>query len=443
MVTRNEIRAGGALVGDALGGGVRAIRHVHAAIADRVFEALTPGASPVRLVHDAVTAATYGTVQVAHLATPRIGAMAAAAFSTDQGSAGGSRPAARLALGTLNGLWGDRVERRYSALATPMALRSDGADVALTSTDVARTYPQATKRVAVFVHGLCEHERSWWHRAERHHGDPAVSYGTLLRDEHGFTPVYLRYNTGRCIADNARSLSDLLEELVELWPVPVEEMVLIGHSMGGLVIRGACHTGAEAGRSWPAPVRHVFCLGTPHLGARLEQGVEALAVALGRLPETRPAAGFLDTRSAGVKDLRHGACVADDAHGHDPGRFVRRRREEVPFLEHASYYFIAATVTRDPGHPAAAWVGDLIVHPPSASGRDRDRQVPFPAENGAHLGGMNHLDLLNHPAVYAQLAAWVGGAADQRVGWSGGGFERLGFSVLSATPRTPPSGAGG
>ena len=411
MVTRDEIRAGGALAGDTLGSGVGAIRHVHRAVADRVFDALTPAATPVRLVHDAVTAATYGTVRAAHLAAPRIGAMAAAAFTADQGAASGTRPAGRLALGTLNGLWGDRVERRYAALATPMALRSDGADVALTGTDVELAYPRATGRLAVFVHGLCENDESWWHGAERRHGDPAVSYGTLLRDEHGFTPLYLRYNTGRCIADNARSLSDLLEELVDLWPVPVEELVLVGHSMGGLVIRGACHTGAEAGRSWPSSVRHVFCLGTPHLGARLEQGVEALATALGRLPETRPAAGFLDARSAGVKDLRHGACVEEDAHGHDLRSFVRRRVQEVPFLEHASYYFIAATVTRDPRHPAAAWVGDLIVHLPSASGRDRDRQLPFPAENGAHLGGMNHLDLLNHPAVYAQLEAWVGGAA--------------------------------
>ena len=40
----------------------------------------------------------------------------------------------------------------------------------------------------------------------------------------GWTPVYVRYNTGRRISENGRSLAELLEETVADWPVDVEEI---------------------------------------------------------------------------------------------------------------------------------------------------------------------------------------------------------------------------
>jgi hypothetical protein len=52
-------------------------------------------------------------------------------------------------------------------------------------------------------------------------------------------------------------------------------------------------------------------------------------------------------------------------------------------------------------------VGDLFVHLPSAAGDGEDRYIGFPAENGVHVGGLTHFDLLNHPAVYDQLRTWI------------------------------------
>lgn len=408
MVTSREVRAGGALVGDVLGEGVRSVREVHAAIAGRVFDALTPAAAPVRVMHDAIAATSYGVTRLAHVAIPRLAALAGSPFIAPGAPSVTARDSGRLAVAALNGLWGDRMQRQYDALALPIALRVAGADVELTAAGVARAFPDATGDLAVFVHGLCETEHSWALAAERHHGEPSVTYGSLLQDDLGITPVFLRYNTGACLDDSARALAELMEQVVAVWPVPVEQVVLVGHSMGGLVIRGACHTGAEAGHSWTEAVRHVFCLGSPHLGARLERGVDAAATALQRLPETRPAARWLDSRSAGVKDLRYGVCLADDERDHtEAARFVRHRRDEVPFLPHAAYYFVSATLARDPDHPAAGMIGDLFVHPSSAAGRGEDRHLPFPAENGAHLGGLHHFDLLNHPAVYEQLKGWI------------------------------------
>ncbi len=222
-----------------------------------------------------------------------------------------------------------------------------------------------------------------------------------------FTPVYLRYNTGLRISENGRALARLLDELLAAWPCGVAELVLVGHSMGGLVARSACHYAELEGRRWTDAVRHVFCLGTPHLGADLEKGVNALGWALGRLPETKPIETFLNARSVGIKDLRFGSCIEEDWRDCDPDEFLRDRCREVPFLPDANYYFVGATLSDG---PLGALLGDLLVRLPSASGKGngRGRSIPFEVDKGHELSGLNHFDLLNHPAVYEQIRAWIG-----------------------------------
>lgn len=68
---------------------------------------------------------------------------------------------------------------------------------------------------------------------------------------------------------------------------------------------------------------------------------------------------------------------------------------------------MAASLTRDVEHPAGQLLGDGLVRYPSASGAGRTRRIPFEIDNGAHLGGLDHLSLLNHPAVYARLRDWL------------------------------------
>jgi hypothetical protein len=155
-------------------------------------------------------------------------------------------------------------------------------------------------------------------------------------------------------------------------------------------------------------VRHVFCLGTPHLGADLEKGLNALGSALARLPETRGLSSFINARSVGIKDLRYGSCVEADWCDCDPDEFLRDRCQEVPFLAHAHYYFVAATLAEG---PLGSAVGDLLVRVPSASGRGngKGRRIPFEVANGQELSGLTHFHLLNHPAVYAQLRTWISG----------------------------------
>jgi pimeloyl-ACP methyl ester carboxylesterase len=381
-----EIRATGELAGRALAGTGTLVRDVHAAIARRAFAAAGPGGEPARIVHDGVSAAVYGSVRATLSALPRgAGAMLARTTPPDAPSLADSRRGA-LALAALNGAIGDALHADDSALAVPMTLRRRGAIVD----------PEVVggDRLAVFVHGLGETDAAWRLGADARR----PGYGAWLQRDFGYTPLELRYNTGRHISDNGRDLARLLERVEA-----AEEIVLVGHSMGGLVARSACHYGRLEGHRWTAPVRHVFCLGSPHLGAPLEKGANLLGWALRLVPETRPVARIVDGRSAGIKDLRYGACLEEDWCDCDPDELLTDRCRDVPFLEHATFYFVAATLNGVTGEV----LGDLLVRYPSAAGSGRRRRIGFAIENGRRLGGLTHLDLLNHPAVYEQMRAWL------------------------------------
>ena len=199
-------------------------------------------------------------------------------------------------------------------------------------------------------------------------------------------------------------LAGLLDGLTAVWPEHVDELLLLGHSMGGLVIRSACHYGRQESAAWVDRVRHVFYLGSPHLGAPLARAAGFAGWAFGKAAETRPFVTLVNGSSPGIKDLRHGYVLADDWADCDQDSCVRDHRGDTPLLAGANHYTISATVTADPGHPLGAVAGDLLVQPASAHGRRGAHQhIPFPVGSRHGLGGMHHFDLLNHPAVWAVI----------------------------------------
>jgi pimeloyl-ACP methyl ester carboxylesterase len=378
------------------------VEGVHRAVAGRSFRAMEPAGAPASLLHDGIATGTYRAIGIAMRGAGGGAGLVADLLPADAGRLS-SRPGWGSVLAYLNGLAGDRLAEEGSGAAIPMALRAGNADVAPDRETLAAAFPGAGDRLAVFVHGLCGSEHSWDARP----GPDSVCYGARLEAELGHSPVYVRYNSGLHVSENGRALSALMERVTAAWPAPIREIALVGHSMGGLVARSACHYGVESGACWIDAVRHVFCLGTPHLGAPLEQAMAALGRSLGALPETAPFAGLLNRRSVGIRDLRFGSIVDEDWIGEDADGFLRDAGQEVPFLETAAYYFIAVTVTRDSDHPLGRALGDLLVRFPSASGQDGARRVPFAAGYGRHIGGMHHFDLLHRPGVYEQLVRWL------------------------------------
>ena len=388
-----------------LSDGAAGLYGFHRAIAARAFAATGPGGAPARALHDAISPRAYAGVAGAFRL---IGAVADAGLGrrrVDDGRALSSSPRGALVVGALTGLIGDRLESERSDLHEPMAARLGGRAIALDPTALRAAYPDATGRIVVFLHGLMESEFSWRAGA----GPDGSTYGSRLREELGLTPVELRYNTGRHISHNGLELADLLEGLVAGWPVEVERVALVGHSMGGLVARSACHQAAERGDDWVGRVRHVVSLGSPHMGAPLAQGVHWASAALHAVPETRPLASFLRRRSAGIRDLRQGSLVDADWRDCDPDALRAEACQEVPLLEGATHCFVAATVLPNTRHPVSRLVGDFLVLEDSASGRSRTRRIPFEAEHGLVIGGTHHIALLNHPEVYDRLRVWLAG----------------------------------
>jgi pimeloyl-ACP methyl ester carboxylesterase len=193
--------------------------------------------------------------------------------------------------------------------------------------------------------------------------------------------------------------------------VPVDDVVLIGHSMGGLVARSALHQargGTPQAHPWTALVRDTITLGSPHLGAPLERGVHRLTAALATLPETRPLARLLALRSVGIKDLGRGTLVEADWSGRDLDAVSPGTHTHVPLLDGARHFVVLVTVSPNPVGPVAELVGDLLVSPRSASGdTGDDDRLAFPPDHVHRIGGIHHQDLLGHPLVYARMRQWL------------------------------------
>src|SRR5947209_11234425 len=354
-------------------------------------------------MHDRIVGAVYGGLKGSVLGMGRVadGALVRRPHLAQRAVSTTPRGAALVA--AINGLIGDTLERRQSPLHQPMAVRVNGDAVGVSRDELASAYPKAAPRIAVFLHGLMETEFSWrW--GSRESGE---SYGTLLERELGFTPVYIRYNSGRRISENGRSLAELVEQMVAAWPVPVSEVALVGHSMGGLIARSGAYLADRDRLAGPTLAKPIVSLGTPHMGAPLEQFVHYASAGLAVLPETQPISRFLRRRSGGIRDLRQGSLVDEDWRDRDPDVLRAEACQEVPLLNGATHSFVTATITRSPRHPLGRLIGDALVLTPSGSGRSRTRRLAFDEEYGHHVGGAHHFALLNHPAVYDKLRTWL------------------------------------
>jgi pimeloyl-ACP methyl ester carboxylesterase len=286
-----------------------------------------------------------------------------------------------------------------------MTFRYDGADIILHRPTVADQLSGATGSVCLFVPGLMSSDAVW-----RFPGQEGTTYGSRLAADRNVTPVFLRYNSGRHVSANGRQLAVLLEALVAAWPVEIDELNLVGHSMGGLVVRSACHYGALEGCLWVEKVRRVFLLGAPMSGAPLEKLVHAADFTLTTIwnPVTRLVGRAMRRRSAGIKDLRFGALVEEDWSSHGPDELRWPRRQPVPLLPTADHYVIAGTLAGGSDHPAARVLGDPLVTFFSAKAQTLTdwRATPFADSHVRNLPRIGHMALAHHDDVYDQILAW-------------------------------------
>jgi hypothetical protein len=311
----------------------------------------------------------------------------------------------------VNAVLGDYLERQHSHLAIQMGLYHDGRLLRPVAPELHERDLGSSTRIAVFLHGLGQNEACWIYP-----DSPATSYGSLLRAELGLTPFYVRYNTGRHISQNGRELAALLEQLAAALPA-VDDITLVGHSLGGLVIRSACHYGALSGHRWLTQVHRAFYLGSPHLGSPLEKAGSLVSLVLGSIdnPVVRLIHDVTDLRGASIKDLCYGSLLDEDWQASATAATSAsapewRRPKVVPLASGIEHYFVAGTLTKDASHAAAAVLGDAVVSVPSAT--DPARRAALPAHHWAVAAGVAHMHLSHSPVVYALIRAWFGAAPE-------------------------------
>ncbi len=311
-----------------------------------------------------------------------------------------SSPRREAVLAALNGVLGDYLAATNNPLAIHMQVRRGGTALELSRAALTQAIPQASAKILVLVHGLCMNDLQWKRDGHDH--------GAALAAELGYTTLYLHYNSGLHISTNGRAFAALLQQVHTAWPVPVEQLVIVGHSMGGLLARSACHYAKLARAAWLRKLGALVFLGTPHHGAPLERAGNRVHLLAGISPYTAPFTRLARLRSTGVKDLRHGNLLDTDWVGVG-ATHLPDIRNPVPLPARVACYALAASKRAQPATAPRQHLGDGLVGVRSALGLHDDpaRTLAIPATQRKICYALNHFDLLSSAEVYATLHDWL------------------------------------
>lgn len=306
-------------------------------------------------------------------------------------------------LAILNGVVGDYLQENKNPLTISMSLKQNGAaiDFDKIKKEKEKNDKKVSGKILLMVHGLCMNDIQWTWKGHNH--------GEILADSLDFVPVYLHYNTGLHISENGQKMNLILEELIENWCVPVEEIVILVHSMGGLLSRSAFFYGTKNGQSWTKFLTKIIFLGTPHHGSPLERIGNHVDRLLTAIPYAKPFTRLGKMRSSGITDLRFGNLVTEDWEGRD--RFEKQidERKIIPLPKNVECFTIAAIIGKLGDNLKEKTVGDGLVQLKSALGKHENeaQNLGFKPENTMILYEANHLDLLSDKRVLEQVKKWI------------------------------------
>ncbi|WP_426007975.1 lipase family alpha/beta hydrolase [Aeromonas salmonicida] len=307
-------------------------------------------------------------------------------------------------LATLNGVMGDKLVASHNALATPMTLRYLGAPL---NWHAMPPELAGQSRVLLMVHGLCMNDLQWQTQTKGKDKEQTLNHGEILASTLGYVPVYLRYNSGLPISQNGQELASQLAQLATHWPGHISEISVLAYSMGGLVIRSACHYASQSEASWPDVLKNLVFLGTPHHGAPLEHAGHWLEQLLPATAYTEPFVRLARLRSAGIKDLRHGTLLDDQDHTRDTAS--TDPRPPLPLPAGVACFAIAATTAAKRNLLADRLIGDGLVPLHSALGQHKEarHQLAFAPSHCWIAYRTSHMGLLGSPQVTHQLLHWL------------------------------------
>ncbi len=403
--TANDVRGASRLVIDATLGITDIVESMHANIARVPIVTTSKESNRTGGLTRAIYGSVRGITRVVGSGLDAVIALAEPALSRLP-----TVPAREALISALNGVFGDHLVAQNNPLAITMALRHDGTPLTLTANALQAQLPELSGNIVVLVHGLCMNDLQWHIAADKKTNESAHDHGSALQCDLGYTPLYLHYNSGQHISTNGRAFAAMLKSLVAVWPVAVQSIVIVAHSMGGLVSRSALYYGTKSRHKWCKYVDKLICLGTPHHGAPLERGGRWIDVLLSAAPYAKPFAKLGKARSAGITDLRHGSIVDDDWNSD-----ATTQIKTMPLPAHIRCYAIAANMMgKSPSRDVLArahetMIGDGLVPIASALGQHSNpsRALHFSKSNQRVLHGVNHMDLLKHAQAYPALLKFV------------------------------------
>ncbi len=314
----------------------------------------------------------------------------------------GDQPPTRrqlLAVSSINGAFGDWLAQQGRVWAQPMHLRRHQTLLRLDVESLKATISHPKPHVIVLVHGLCLNENHW--QPVDHPG-----YGDRWEHHNDVTVLHVRYNTGLHIHENGRQLALLLELLHQCYPVPIQRLSLIGHSMGGLVSRSACSYAQDLEHGWLSDLQDLACLGSPHQGAALERIGQWVTHSLANNSFTASLGRAGRQRSAGIKDLRYGCLRHEDWQDAHPDAPQPVKVTALPLLPSVRYCLLATNWKS----PAGETLGDGLVQVSSAMARELGgHPLGSPQVCRPLLQGLHHMQLPRHDAVFNVLNEWLFG----------------------------------
>ncbi len=376
------------------------------ALVEQLHHTIARVSPPVGRPREGTTSGITGLVyRSIHGITSAVGGATGLAFDTIVPRLGlrASTPQREQILATLNGVLGDHLDTSANPLAIGMMLRQAGQPLHLRTDKLVNAIPRPQRKLLVAVHGLCMNDLQWAGEGS----DPGLP--TSLAKTLDYTPLFLHYNTGRHISTNGRAFSALMEELIEQWPAPVEEIVLLGHSMGGLLARSALHYAHKADHQWQQKVSRLVTLGSPHHGAPLERIGNRVDRLLAASPYSAPFTRLGRIRSAGITDLRHGNLLDEDWNATDRFSQPGDQRGIVSRPDHITHHAVAATTGMRAESVRSRLIGDGLVPLDSALGRHSNPHLDLDIrpEHQSIAWATNHLGLIHCPKVRETVFRWL------------------------------------
>ena len=304
-------------------------------------------------------------------------------------------------LSVLNGVIGDYLEEKENSLKITMQFRYQSKTLVLDSKSIKAAYPKVNGKILLMIHGACMNDLQWTRKDHNH--------GKIIATELNKTPIYLKYNSGLHISSNGKNLNNLLEKLVKNWPVPIEELIIIAHSMGGLVSRSALYYGEQNQKRWTKHVKKIVFLGTPHHGSYVERTGNYLDLILESIHYAKPFARLGKIRSAGVTDLRYGNLIDEDWKDDHRFEIKNDKRRNIQLSKQIEFYTIAAVIGNETTSLSTQILGDTLVDVKSALGQHKNpnKNLNFKKENIWISYDCNHLDLISNPKILNKIKVWL------------------------------------